>query len=281
MFKILLQPYDLLEHQKFRFIISFGGAAFVILFSLIFQPFGLYKLSFLTQLKWMLLYMSGGLSIQLLLFFVVQPHLIRKFTIGKTLLWLLVIAAFISIYGFVVNAYLLCNGVFRFINFFAITRVIILDSLIPISLIILFHYNFILKKQLNELYSLNKQLDSKMISKYNPIIEIPAENPKNSIKISLHSILFISSADNYVDVHFIKDEVYTCVLLRNTLTGLTDVFIPDIPIIRCHRSYMINLYNVKKVIRNTSGYFVKIQHFDSLIPVSRKYSKEVLSALKK
>ena len=130
-----------------------------------------------------------------------------------------------------------------------------------------------------EYYLHNNQLNSKLINKQNPIIEIPAENPKNNIKIPLYSIFFISSADNYVDVHFFKNEKYTHVLVRNTLTSLTGTFNPNLPIIRCHRSYMINLGNVEKVIRKTTGYFVKIRHFESPLPVSRKYSKKVLSLL--
>ena len=52
MIKILSQPYDLLEHRKFRFLISFGGAAFVMIFSLIF-PVNPNKMDVVICVRWL------------------------------------------------------------------------------------------------------------------------------------------------------------------------------------------------------------------------------------
>jgi hypothetical protein len=280
MIMILSKPYDLLEHKKFRYLISFGGATFVIIFSLIFKPFGLYNLSFVNQLYWMSLYVIGGLIIQLIFFFIVQPRLITKFSIGNTILWFFIILIFISFYGFIINAYLLCNGVFRFINFLTITAAIMIDGLLPLSLIILIHYSLILKNQLTKVNEINSQLSHLLNDEQNPKIEIPAENPKNNLKIPLHSLLFISSADNYATIHYIKNEKNTRELIRNTLTQIADAFDNKLQVIRCHRSFIINLSNVEKIITNTSGYYAKIRRVEDPIPISRIYSRKVLSSLK-
>ena len=51
MLKFLNKPYDLLEINKFKILLSFGGAIFFFLFLYIFEPFGLYNLSGLYKLK--------------------------------------------------------------------------------------------------------------------------------------------------------------------------------------------------------------------------------------
>lgn len=84
---------------------------------------------------------------------------------------------------------------------------------------------------------------------------------------------------NYIDVYFLWNNTLTNRLIRNTLSNI-DIYLSDIKeIIRCHKSYIINISYVKSIIGNSAGYKLNLCKLDFKIPVSRKYSKEVLNTL--
>ena len=51
-------------------------------------------------------------------------------------------------------------------------------------------------------------------------------------------------------------------------------------IIRCHKSYIVNLCNVEKLLGNAQGYKLVMSNMDKQIPVSRNFPKEMIQKLK-
>ena len=88
----------------------------------------------------------------------------------------------------------------------------------------------------------------------------------------------MESADNYVSIHYRENDKVQKKLLRSTLTRLEDqITIPSI--FRCHRSYMVNLNQIKQVEGNSRGLQLDLLDIPQKIPVSRKYVKDIQAQL--
>ena len=92
-------------------------------------------------------------------------------------------------------------------------------------------------------------------------------------------LILLESADNYVSVHYQENDKVQKKLLRSTLTKLEEqITIPSI--FRCHRSYMVNLNQLKQVEGNSRGLQLDLLDIQQTIPVSRKYVKAIQQRLK-
>ena len=68
-------------------------------------------------------------------------------------------------------------------------------------------------------------------------------------------------------------------IIRNTLKRTEDIIDPDSNFLRCHKSYIVNLSNLKKVTGNAQGYKLVFKYLDFKIPVSRNLSKQILAKI--
>jgi DNA-binding LytR/AlgR family response regulator len=93
--------------------------------------------------------------------------------------------------------------------------------------------------------------------------------------LAIDNILYIKSANNYVEILYIENEEPTKTLIRNTIKNL-ETYFRDLPIIRCHRSFMINTKKIESARKTSSGFDVRINHISgTIIPVSRSYVSEL------
>ncbi len=98
-----------------------------------------------------------------------------------------------------------------------------------------------------------------------------------SVKLSADpdDIFYIDSQDNYVNIHYFLDGKMSTYLLRNS-TSEVESALAQTPIVRCHRSYMVNLNHVR-VLRHSKGKAFMLLDCDAAIsvPVSRSYYKQL------
>jgi uncharacterized membrane protein len=122
-----------------------------------------------------------------------------------------------------------------------------------------------------------QQNDSSLLE--TPLLILVAENEKDRLELRPEDLLYIESADNYSNIVFLKKGLVSRELIRGSLKRLeTQITIPYI--IRCHRSYIVNVRQVNEVSGNAQGYKIgfKISGVNP-VPVSRNYGKEVLAHL--
>lgn len=113
----------------------------------------------------------------------------------------------------------------------------------------------------------------------NGLLVLIAENEKDKIEIITEELLFIESADNYSNIIFYRNNKVNKQLLRGSLKRIeSQITFPFI--VRCHRSYIVNLKLINHIKGNAQGYRIdfKIDQIDS-IPVSRNYSKALFERL--
>ena len=79
-----------------------------------------------------------------------------------------------------------------------------------------------------------------------------SDNKSEWLKIRPTDLILLESADNYVSIHYREKDKVQKKLLRSTLTKMEEQ-ITHPSIFRCHRSYMVNLNQIKQVQGNSRG----------------------------
>jgi DNA-binding LytR/AlgR family response regulator len=114
----------------------------------------------------------------------------------------------------------------------------------------------ILKFELSDLYChgfpINERIDNFRQEMSNEVVTLYSENNKERIQISTKNILFIQSSDNYTTIVSDKKGEHQSTLLHSSLTRL-EKQIQHPYIIRCHRSFIIDLSKVKSIKGNARG----------------------------
>ncbi|QJD78181.1 LytR/AlgR family response regulator transcription factor [Spirosoma rhododendri] len=106
-----------------------------------------------------------------------------------------------------------------------------------------------------------------------------ADNEKDSLTLPPDKLLYIESSDNYCTVVYLKNEQPVKPLLRSSLSRLEgQISMPDI--VRCHRSFIVNLDRVEKITGNAQGYKLHLLGGQYQIPVARKYNDSLVARLK-
>lgn len=121
-------------------------------------------------------------------------------------------------------------------------------------------------------------MDQPEIAAQRPMIHFRDE--KGVLRMSLkHSdLLYMQGSDNYVTVFYQAQEKLTRFMLRNTLRALEEE-LKDQAVIRCHRSWLVNIEKVKLIRREKEGLLLELDSTPpSTVPVSRTYMHDVLAA---
>ena len=279
MFKTLKQPYPF-PHKSVGVCLrkSLVEGAGVALFFVVFQPFGLNEWEAAHKL-WVLIGFGGIVSLCTAFNRLVLPILFPKFfneqkwvvwkEIADVLILLLLITCANMFYSKFFFHYIPLT-LFGFVVMFLIVALI---GLIPISFGVMSNYIIQLKKY-NQTIVVQPNETIKSEERTASPIKLLAENEKDIIETTTDDLFFIESSDNYSTVFYQKGDALHKELLRSSLTRLENQI--DSPnIVRCHRSYIVNLDKVGKVTGNAQGYKLHLKSSELTIPVARKYSEIV------
>lgn len=290
MLRILQQPYPFGEKSNIRLLIqSIGEGTFIALFLIFFQPFGVSEWHDPNKN----LYLAGyGLITALcgiILRFVVfktfpKYHSEATWNVGKEILSIMMLILMIAA-GNVVYSNLIFNLENGISSFFWMLLAVMIIGIFPATFGVMLNYIVQLKKynqpiivhhQTPEITLAEKVSENKVQS--SALLKLIAENEKDSIELSTESLYFIESSDNYSTIYYEKQGKLQKELLRSSLTRLESQ-IPSENIVRCHRSFIVNLDKVEKVTGNAQGYKLHLEAPELLVPVARKYS-EIVERLK-
>jgi LytTr DNA-binding domain len=112
-------------------------------------------------------------------------------------------------------------------------------------------------------------------------IVLIGENDKNRLALQSDDLWYIESADNYVIVLHREANRLRKTMLRGALRRFEEQLAATAQVVRCHRSYLVNLQKVNNVTGNAQGYRLLLTDFDVEVPVSRQYGPAVLTQLQR
>ena len=102
------------------------------------------------------------------------------------------------------------------------------------------------------------------------------ENGKPRLTIKSGNILYLGANDNYVNIYYMDNDKVGYTMLRNNLKNL-EKQLDAYGIVRCHRSYMVNLHRITIISREKDGIYTTLDsNAVSRIPISKSYSEEVM-----
>ncbi len=98
------------------------------------------------------------------------------------------------------------------------------------------------------------------------------------LSIKFSDLLYLQAADNYVDIVYINKDKLAKYMLRSSLKLIEDEH-ALFPLVRCHRSYMVNFEKVKIIRREKDGLHIELDAPEFVeLPVSKTYMEEVFKA---
>ncbi|MBN2487031.1 MAG: LytTR family transcriptional regulator [Bacteroidales bacterium] len=163
---------------------------------------------------------------------------------------------------------------------------IILVCLLPNIILIILYKNksmeraiAILQAQANEY--LNDLAEKEMAGPENDT-ELIGENKLDKITVKVKDIVYVKSADNYVEVVYLLKGSLERKLIRSTLKNIeTQLAVYHGIFVRCHRTAIVNISFADKLYHTYSGYHLKITITDENLPVSRQFLVQVRLAIAK
>ena len=275
----MAQKHEFYHSSVYKLVLSFVNGIFLYVFLLVFLPFGVsnydpnheYTLDFLLEIGHFV-----PLVIFLTLFneFAIKPIFKGRSSLKFIIGW--------TIWSFI----LLGSAVFLLYNFLGNWHDWRWSSfpgfVIDVSAVLLFPiagtFFFFRYKKLQEEYDevLTKAEGG---SDLKEMIHFSGEGVKDNISISVQDFLFARAQDNYTELYYLKDRTASKFLIRSSLSSLMKTLEYDF-ILRCHRSFLINLYNVHSIKGSRKNLKISMRHSDMVLPVSKTYVDDILNGLK-
>lgn len=109
-----------------------------------------------------------------------------------------------------------------------------------------------------------------------PIETFIAENGKDKLAIARADLMYIECADNYSTFVYYTGGIKKKHILRGSLKFFMQQ-VKNNSIVRCHRTFIVNLQVVKQLTGNSQGYNLVMENTGEKIPVSRKHANDVIS----
>jgi DNA-binding LytR/AlgR family response regulator len=134
---------------------------------------------------------------------------------------------------------------------------------------------FIWQENLRELRHLRKQIENDETVLQKAYIQILDEKGEMRLSVRREYLVLIESADNYICVYYLNGDKTKKTMVRNTLSRVAES-LNGTRIVRCHRSYMINLDHAKVLHRDKEGVFIELG-LEGMpdVPISRTYADNV------
>lgn len=286
---ILNKPLPVVCFSVYSVLKSFLVGVFVALFLIIFEPFHISIWQ--TPDKTLKLLGFGLISFvvpvfysAVFSFFVSKSSAQDRWNVGKEIISVTCVLVLIAIGN------MFYGNLIRIVNIsltsfvYALISVLII-GIFPITFQVLTRHNRLFKKNVAQAEIINQHLQPIVTAQEEEAemtesdITIVAENGKDKVELSPADLLYIESADNYSNIVFTEVEKLKRQLLRSSLKRIESQLSNEW-ILRCHRTYIVNLKNVIKVEGNAAGYKLSLGFNTDPIPVSRNFGPLIIEKMK-
>jgi len=285
------RPFPVMEDWQMRWVVILFHGIFVSIFLVLFKPFQdlLLTDSFIINVGFGLV-VSAVLAFNHFLISKILPFDLKKWTIGKSIAWTMYDVLTVIIAVFIYKNYWTDFAAFTWNDLWRISYSTLLLAIIPVMISTILLENWLLRRNLKRASQLQKTVQKSVqvqkpsiqkspISKSNAdLLTLYADNKNEWFKIRPKDLILLESSDNYVCIYYLDKEKVQKKLIRSTLIKLeAQIELPAI--FRCHRSFMVNLHQIKQVNGNSRGLQLDLLDLEQTIPVSRKYVKEIQAKL--
>ncbi len=273
----LNRPFPLIETNREKFSLSLTIGVFIFIFLAVFQPFGLNTLgeekyffflgygfvSFLTELAF-----TFGLMNLFKNFY--DP---QKWTLGKHLINVLFFIISLAFFNWLFTVWLDYPKYNPFLPF-------LMDTITIGFFPSIFVFIYLERKLRMKNVKLSSEINSIFIKDSRNLHKTMEDKIDFQLKIAginmeAKDFLFIKSLGNYITLYYLENGKQKKETVRTTMKQIENELGNNKEIIRCHKSYFINLQKVTNSFGNARSLYLQIEGVKTQIPVSRKVAKEL------
>lgn len=264
-----------------RNIVSFVlfTAAFALIFINIYSPFGVDTWMDVTSFQ-LFLYSSIVILIGMLVIVISRVLMYlttrrRAIRYGAYALWIVgEILSLALVYAIIQKFFLRGSYDFMFImkNTVRITAFIILLPYVIYWLYLSFRDKYILLEKMSLSRSPYEMAEiAGKLPGMNAMIAFHDEKGVLRFSIKRDDLLYLEAADNYVIIHYLDNNKQARYMIRTTLKRIEQEP-AGTELVRCHRSYMVNIDNVKVIRKEKEGLIISFESPANLsLPISKTY----------
>ena len=246
---------------------------FIAAFLYFFRPFGISNAG--SDLLWVCAIFGLITTITTIVFTAVTRYVFNlkrdtdDWTLGRWLLDTLILVLFIAVVNYLFMLFLSATR-FELEAFMGVVFNTFMIGLFPIVLSGLLIQISSQKKFVEQAAHLHRPLGKEEQAQHK-LMSYPGDSSIGSFEFFTDDLLYIESRSNYLMIVQLEDGALKQEKVRGTLTAM-EAIVGDYPIVRCHRSFLVNLEGVKKVSGNAQGLRLQmIGESNQEIPVSRTY----------
>ena len=196
-----------------------------------------------------------------------------SWTLGKWILTSIILVVWIAL-----GNYLFVNWLsdWRALGYFNFIRMIGYTSLIGIFPVALSGILIQLREtQKNEESATDISENLRPTIDANHTIVVLEPESGSELKLDASSVRYVEAMQNYVTVWFVNDGELVKEILRSTLSATEKQF-QNSDVVRCHRSYLVNVDTIETVSGNAQGLRLTIRDVSGIeIPVSRSFIPKI------
>ncbi|NPA37044.1 MAG: LytTR family transcriptional regulator [Chlorobi bacterium] len=262
------KTFPFLDELRYRIVLVLIIMVYSVFFMVTFDPF---TISSMLKLKWLGLVAMGLLGTVPIAIsqLVIRPLIrIKTFKVKHFLLWFAAEVIALTILMAIMydddSEYSFFKDFQTTFKYTALLAIIIYSFAILIIVLI----------QVNK----EKNTKNKITSKDIDLISFKDERDQVKFSVKRKDILYIESTDNYITVFFSNGGKVSKHMIRTSLKRVEESELST-KLLRCHRSFIVNLENVEWMKKEGRNFVLKIREIESFIPVSRSYIPQFKSLL--
>ena len=124
--------------------------------------------------------------------------------------------------------------------------------------------------------------DDEVMPEHTEIINLMDNNGNLKLSVKLDNLYYIKAEDNYINVFYQRSGAIASYLLRCKMQTIADNCVDSSSLMRCHRSYIVNIKKVSVLHNEADGFVIDFEREGlESVPVSKTYSAKVLEAFNK
>lgn len=250
-------------------------ALFAVVFINIYAPFGLETLYEFTELEFLglstLIILTGVLVVVISRVIMYHVSKRKNLLVWQYILWAFAEALAMAIFFTLFEKLFIHDSRFILDLLKISAKNTALVLFIPYSVLWLY---FSWQEKKNELQKLTDLAIGFEVSKK----MVPLYDEKGALRFSVKAehLLYIESADNYVNIFYMDKGKIARFMLRNSIKRL-EALLRNTEVIRCHRSFMVNFENVKILRKDKEELILELDSPTNIeIPVSKTYAQNVM-----
>lgn len=270
------KPYYLIDNLSVKLSMVFGVGLFTYLFLLIFQPYGIHEV--IVANPFLIAGYGILVSFSLFITYFILPKIftfffsVKSWSVKKEAIFLLISFIIISTSNYFYHTTFVAHYMPRF-SFIKFVAVVFSIGIFPVFFII-----FMVERHLFRKHNLpTEKVIETLRKETKETVSIPSDNvTEPPFVFDLDAIIYAQSNNNYTTIFYIENQKVKKELMRITLKKVAIILEQYPQFVRCHRSYLVNKYEILKVEGNARSLQVYFKLIDDVVPISRSFPKEQL-----